>query len=109
LENNGGDGGSALAGRVTRGAGWEYFSPIDILAPLAGATLTYVGPVDGSALTDELGRFHVAEAPPGRYNVAVRAEGHLPDTFVVVVPDPRDPESADADGRPTTMRLHRHY
>lgn len=99
---------SDLVGRVARGEGWTYYSPIDAEIPLPGAALTYHGPVDGTATTDELGRFHVADLPPGRYNVAVTADGHLPDAFVAVVAGAAEDDDEHVR-RPTVVRLHRHY
>ncbi|MBT3268716.1 hypothetical protein HN371_16295 [Candidatus Poribacteria bacterium] len=99
---------AGLHGKVVRGEGWGYFSPLDAEMPLAGALLTYEGPTAGAATTDALGRFHVPGLPAGRYNVGVAADGHLADAFVVVIPDEHD-EGAGEEARPTVVRLHRHY
>ncbi|MEO2002763.1 MAG: carboxypeptidase-like regulatory domain-containing protein [Candidatus Poribacteria bacterium] len=107
-----GTGPTAVFGKVVSGEGWAYYSPVDAEIPLPGAVVTYEGPVSGTVSTDELGRFHVASMPPGRYTVTVTDDGHLLDTFATVIPavqgaeDRGEPSPAPA---PTVVRLHRHY
>jgi hypothetical protein len=99
----------ALRGEVVRGAGWSYTSPVLVELPLAGAVVSYDGPTVGVVTADELGRFQVADVPPGRYNLRATAEGHLDGLFVVIVRGVDEASSRERPARPTRIRLHRHF
>ena len=52
------------------------------LQPLAGATVSYSG---GSTTTDALGRYRLADTPPGTHEVTASATGYVSKTQTVVV------------------------
>jgi len=59
----------SIGGRV------EIRPPLTI-APIAGATVSYIGPKTGSVTTDIDGNFKISNLPPGKYTLNVRKAGY---------------------------------
>ena len=88
----------ALRLEIAAGAGWTYFSNAQIEIPLADALVTYTGPANGSARTDQRGRLTLENLPQGVYLARIEAEGHLPIEAPIAL--------YKGTAR---IRLHRHY